>query len=149
MQCMEATNYLLREQFEYSDGWRLGLSLLFSDEAKFIQNGIFISHNSYVWADEIRHASFVTARQERFSINVWDGIISDVLVGPVFLPTQLNGERYLDFLQNLLPGFPAEIPLQIRRFMWYQHDGAPPHFPLDVREYQNATFVIRLVEGIL
>jgi hypothetical protein len=33
-----------------------------------------------------------------------------------------------------------EVPLEVRREMWFQHDGAPVHFTNVVREYLGETF---------
>ena len=40
--------------------------------------------------------------QRRFSINVWCGMIDDILTGPVILDDRMKGQNYLDFLQNEL-----------------------------------------------
>ena len=32
------------------------------------------------------------------------------------------------------------VPLQVRQLLWFQHDGVPVHFALDVREYLNNVF---------
>jgi len=44
-----------------------------------------------------------TNYQRRFSINVWCGMIDDMLTGPVILDDRMAGQNYLDFLQNGLP----------------------------------------------
>ena len=55
-------------------------------------------------------------------------------IRPVYLPPRLNGQLYLELLQNELPDlmYPAgidigDLPL-VRRNIIYQHDGAPAHF---------------------
>ena len=35
-----------------------------------------------------------------FSINVWCGMIGDMLIGPVILDDCITGQNYLDFLHN-------------------------------------------------
>lgn len=67
-------------------------------------------------------------------------IIGSHLLGPVILPPRLNGAAYLQFLQNTLPELIDDVPLAVRRNMWFQHDGAPPHFSIDVRAHLTATF---------
>lgn len=56
----------------------------------------------------------------------------------------MNGETYLEFLRNTLPGLLAEsledVPLQYRREIWYMHDGAPPHRSRKVTDYLNRSF---------
>jgi hypothetical protein len=54
--------------------------------------------------------------------------------------TKLTGENYLNFLNVDLPGLLEEIPLEIRRAMWFMHDGAPAHFTLNVRHFLNVSY---------
>ena len=37
------------------------------------------------------------------------------------------------------------IHLAVRKRMWIQHDGAPPHFSVDVHNYLNAVFPDRWI----
>lgn len=39
----------------------------------------------------------------------------------------LTGERYLDFLTNVLPILLENILLNIRVYIWIQQDGTSPH----------------------
>jgi len=50
-----------------------------------------------------------------------------------------------NFLQDELPAFLENVPLQTRRQMYYQHDGAPPHFSRVVRQYLNHKFPTRRI----
>ena len=45
----------------------------------------------------------------------------------------LRWSMYRMFLEVSLPRSLEAVPLGIRRRMWYQHDGAPPHFAGPVR----------------
>ena len=58
---------------------------------------------------------------------------------------QLNGANYLVFLQQVLSELLEELPLEIRRAMWFQHDGAPAHFDNEVCAHLNDTFGSRWV----
>jgi hypothetical protein len=73
--------------------------------------------------------------QQRFSINVWLGIVCDYLVGPHVLPHRFAGNRYRDFLLHDLP----KLLEFVRERMWYNHDGAPAHFSRAVRDVFNNT----------
>lgn len=115
-------------------------SVLFTDEAGFTRDGIINFHNNHLWADENPHGIIQSRHQQRFSINVWAGIIGDYLIGPVVLPNRLDGLSYLDFLQNGLPPLLEEVPIETRQQMWFMHDGAPAHFRREVREYLNETY---------
>lgn len=114
--------------------------VLFTDEACFTRDTYFNSRNSHIWDYENPHAVFFRSHQERFTVNIWGGIVGDYLLGPIILPAPLNGAAYLAFLENTLPLLMEEIPLAIRREMWFQHDGAPPHFSLAVREHLNQSY---------
>ena len=61
------------------------------------------TRNSHQWSHENPHAAVGTNFQHRFSINVWCGIIDDMLIGPVVLDDRMTGQNYPDFLQNELP----------------------------------------------
>lgn len=63
-------------------------NVLCTDEAGFTRNGIMNFHNTHQWSDENPHAIIESRHQERFSINVWAGIIGDRLIGPFILPNR-------------------------------------------------------------
>lgn len=119
--------------------------VLFTDEAGFTRNGIINSHNLHTWCDENPHAIVQTKHQQRFIVNVWMGIIGNRLVGPFFINGTLNGQKYLTFLQQDLYPLLEEIPLNIRSSMWLMHDGAPPHFSREVRNFLNDAFPNRWI----
>lgn len=100
-------------------------SILWTDEATFTRDGVTNYHNEHVWSIENPHAKRQRAFQRRFSVNVWAGVIGNELIGPRILPPRLNGQNYLNFLEEYL----ENVPLQQRRTMVFQHDGAPapPH----------------------
>ena len=83
--------------------------------------------------------------QRRFGVNVWAGILGNKLIGPHILPNRLRGAEYLQFLQEDLPNLLNEVPIGMRRGMWYQHDGAPPNFSITVREYLDTQFPNRWI----
>ena len=56
------------------------------------------------------------------------------------LPLRLTGGTYRVFLEEVLGDLLEDVPLDIRRGLWFQHDGAPPHFALDVRNHLNRRF---------
>ena len=53
--------------------------------------------------------------------------LNDMLIGPVIVEDRMTGDSYLHFLQNDLPEELEDVPLDTRRHMYLQHDGAP-HF---------------------
>jgi hypothetical protein len=70
---------------------------------------------------------------------VWAGIIGNRLIGPHVLPP------YLNFLQNELSVLLDDVPLQVRRDMWYLHDGAPAHSARAVKNWLNANLENRWI----
>lgn len=119
--------------------------ILFTDEANFSRDAIINYHNNHIWAEENPHAIVEAHHQEQFSLNVWVGIIGNHLIGPHFLPPRLNGDTYSQFLREELPGLLDEVPLDVRRAMWFMHDGAPPHFSLGTRQVLNERYPNRWI----
>lgn len=121
------------------------LDILWTDECTFTRIGLFNQHNRHMWAYENPHLMEVDNFQHRFALNVWAGMIRGRIFGPIFLP-RLNGAVYLDFLRNNLQLLIAnwlyeeDLPLQRAREFFYQHDGAPAHFEINVRRYLDEEF---------
>ncbi|GBN14579.1 hypothetical protein AVEN_73596-1 [Araneus ventricosus] len=59
------------------------------------------------------HAIRPQEHQERWSLNVWAGILGDRLLGPYLLPKRLSGQSYLVFLNKVLTEFLDDIPLAV------------------------------------
>ncbi|GJQ65997.1 hypothetical protein Trydic_g4090 [Trypoxylus dichotomus] len=110
-------------------------NVLFTGECCFTNNGILNYHNPYCESTTQRK-SF----QYDFSVNVWAGIIGNTLLGPFVFPTELNGETYLQFLQGTMPGYLEDVPLKIRKHMWFMHDGVPLHISQSVRNFFHDTY---------
>jgi len=73
-------------------------------------------------------------------VNVWAGVYGNKLIGPFVFDNILTGNAYEVFLRNEIPGLLENIPLLIRSQMYFQHDGAPPHYTRNVRNYLNESF---------
>lgn len=56
--------------------------ILFSDESMFSREPTSNCHNDHHWAQENRHAKRVRGFQQRFSVNLWCGIIGNQRVSP-------------------------------------------------------------------
>lgn len=91
------------------------------------------------------HVLRYTHSQVKFSINCWAGIVGDCVIGPHFLPQRLNGVTYRNLLEHELPILMENVPLDIRRNLWFMHDGAPPHRGQVVTEYLNEHFPRRWI----
>ena len=94
----------------------------------------------HTWSHDNPHETSVTKVQRRFSVNVWCGLLGNKFVEPFVFDNNLTGNTYEVFLRNELPGLLEDIPLMIRSKMYFQHDGAPPHYTRHVREYLNESF---------
>lgn len=115
--------------------------ILFTDEASFSSTAIVNRQNLRIWAERNPRAMMQRVHQGRFSVNVWAGIIGNTLIGPVYLPLRLNSRNYLHFLQrDLMPRLRDMIPRHARHRIFFMHDGAPPHFGLQVRAFLNEMF---------
>lgn len=119
--------------------------ILFTDEAQFTRDGMFNHHNLHSWADENPHVIRQHGYQHRFSINVWAGIVADQLIGPHILPSRLTGAIYTTFLQQTLPELLEHVQPNVRRRLWFQHDGAPAHFARDARQVLDTNYPNRWI----
>lgn len=97
-------------------------------DANFAQNILFTDEKEFK-GDGICHS---------FSLNIWAGVMGNILIGPIFLPTRLNGHQYCDFLKENLPIALRDIPIERRQSMWFMHDGATPHATNRVQELLNS-----------
>jgi len=113
--------------------------------AHFIPDGVNNTKNSHLWDRDNPHGTVGSSYQHCFSVNVWCGVIGNRLIGPYIFPQRLTGDIYANVLQDELPALLENVPLQTRRQMYYQHDGAPPHFSQVVRQYLNQSFPNRWI----
>lgn len=61
------------------------------------------------------------------------------IIGPHLFHGTLNGQRYLDFLENDLPLLLNNVPIDLPN-IWFQQDGAPPYNAQIVTNYLHRTF---------
>jgi transposase len=125
--------------------------ICFSDEATFCLNGQVNRQNYRYWAQENPHWFIENHTQYNEKVNVWAGIVENRIIGPFFFDESLTGERYLNFLRNdLVPAlatlFPDDNDPDLPSLtLWFQQDGAPPHYAVHVREYLNTVFPERWI----
>lgn len=135
-------NWLLRKQVDDNNFLS---KILFSDETRFTNNGMFNRNNMRYWAQEnprlLRQGRF----QDRFGFNVWAGIIGNRIIGPIFFYGSLTGERYLEFLQNEIQNEINNLPQDLKNNMYFHQDGAGPHNARIVRDYLNETYEERWI----
>ncbi|KAJ8946495.1 hypothetical protein NQ318_001770 [Aromia moschata] len=93
--------------------------IFFTEEASFTKNGITNLHNAHIWADEKPHTTVVSHCQHQFqSINIWAEIIGNFFIAPFVLLERLNGQLYLEFLQNDFPDFIEDLPIDKSSFFF-------------------------------
>lgn len=127
-------------QGELEDDPFFARKILFSDEATFTSNGVVCSQNCRWWSDENPNFLIECRDQYSFKTNVWCGILRNQIVGPYFFRENITSEVYLNFLRIQLFEFIHELPLNLRRTLWYQHDGAPCHSAARVTQFLNRAF---------
>lgn len=120
--------------------------ILWMDEAQFTRAGVFNSKNQHQWMDNNPKAAWESSYQHEFSVNMWAGVFNNKLIGPIEIPHRLDAQAYLEFLNNLINlEFFENISLEQLRTMWIQHDGAPAHYSIRVREYLNEEYPQRWI----
>lgn len=119
--------------------------ILYSDESRFTNQGMFNRNNTRYWAQENPRLVGRGNIQERFGFNCWLGVLGDRIIGPIFFDGTLTGERYLFFLQNQTAEFLDLLPLAYLQNLFFQQDGAPPHNSRRVMEYLNNLYGERLI----
>lgn len=70
----------------------------------------------------ITQDSLTNSHRRNLSINVWFGIVHDLLTGPYRLPARLTGPVYGDFLEHSLPQLLGNVPLHVCQRMWFMHN---------------------------
>lgn len=114
--------------------------LMVTDECIFHTNGITSTQFTRIWSTSNPHWRLEKNNQYRNSVMVWCGIFNRKLIGPYFFDGCVNGQKYLQFLQTYLTENLENIELEDRRNMWFQHDGAPPHYMAAVKNWLNENF---------
>lgn len=127
-------------QGEYLNDTNFLKNILFTDEATFSTNGTVSSQNIRQWQEENPNWVIECKRQYSQKVNVWCGILNERLIGPYFFEENLNGPRFLRFLQNELTNDIDELPLNEILNLHIQLDGAPIHNMLLVRNWLNENY---------
>lgn len=146
VQCLLPRDYSERITFcrtmlqKYTEDSQFLDSILWSDESTFKKDGFMNLHNLHEWRIENPHLIREDRSQYRFKVNLWTGILNGKIIGPFELPENLNGEIYLNFLQNVLPNLLEDVPLSIYGRLWFQQDGCPAHYARLVREFLNREY---------
>lgn len=116
--------------------------IIWTDESLFTRNAMWNRRVVHHWAPKNQnpHVGRELAHQTRWSLNVWAGIKGNDVIGPVFINGSNNGRKYLEVLNQSVSRYVDNLPLAQFRETWYQHDGAPPHVAVQVRQRLNQIF---------
>lgn len=115
-------------------------NVIWTDEARVTSNGIFNRHNRHRWSDHNEHVFQPRNMQGRFGFNIWIGIVRQRMIGPFIYDENLNAQRYVNILENIVEPYLEDLPLAdlVRKF--YQQDGAPAHNAAVTRNKLNQMF---------
>ena len=109
--------------------------IMFTDEANFYVNGEVNRQNMRYWSNANPHWISSTKMQGAGKVMVWAGIWGDKIIGPIFIDGNLNANKYLNMLQEEI--FPSLLSANGNLPAYFQQDGAPPHYGIQVRQYLN------------
>lgn len=117
--------------------------VVFSDEATFHISGCVNRHNVRIWGAQHPHETFEKERDSP-KINVWCGLSREEVIGPFFFAEKtINGNVYLDMLENYC--FPQLDDMENANSLYFQQDGAPPHYKTIVRDALDVKFPNRWI----
>ena len=119
--------------------------VLFCDEETFSRKGVFNTHNMHIWALNNPHSNRPRIAQQRFTINALASIVEDSFLGTYILLPRLESDKYLMFLQDVLPEMLTHVPSLVQRpshmvstnefkIRWFQQDGEKSHYGKWVRD---------------
>lgn len=125
-------------------------NVCFSDESTFFLNGFVNKHNCRYWDNENPHLFREDHTQYPQKINVWAGILGNEIIGPIFMEENLTGELYVNLLENVIDLLitqslenqaDQEGDMELdEQNLYFQQDGAPPHYALPVRAWLNERY---------
>lgn len=117
---------------------RLLDKIIWSDESHFLLSGTVNRHNCCYWARSNPQVKMPVS-ESRLGVMVWCGITSGGIIGPYFFDENVTAESYLAMLKDFL------WPKVKHKGMYFQQDGAPPHYALIVRDWLNEKFANRWI----
>lgn len=129
--CEMVRDQITKEQPDFLD------KIIWSNEACFKLSGHVNRHNCVYWDDENPHFTIMSQLNQP-GVTVWGALSSEGVVGPVFFDGTVDGANYLKMLRDVV------VPQLRTRAnfteLFFQQDGAPPHYALAVRDYLDQTF---------
>lgn len=108
-------------------------------------NGVVSSQNCRYWAAENPNWIINCKSQYSQKVNVWCAILNTKIIGPFFFFNTLNTPRFLNFLNTELMDSIDDLPLVVRRELYFQLDGASIHNARIVRAWLDENFPLRWI----
>jgi hypothetical protein len=129
--CESILGHITNEQPDLLD------KIIWSDEACFKLSGHVNRHNCVYWTDKNPHLT-IESQLNQPGVTTWGALSSEGVIGPVFFDGTVTGDNYLEMLRDVV------VP-QLRTKanfdeLYFQQDGAPPHYAKTVREYLHQVF---------
>lgn len=118
-------------------------SICFTDECTFTLNNEPNVQNTRTWTTENHHLTVCTGTQYPEKINIWVGIFKNRII-PFEIMGNLNSDMYLELLQNHI-GPALDEAAAVDEDIWFQQDGCPAHYGINVREYLDLVFPNRWI----
>ncbi|KAJ4432746.1 hypothetical protein ANN_21384 [Periplaneta americana] len=117
--------------------------LVWSDEDTFKLNGTINRHNCVYWANENPHI-FQEKAVNFPGLTVWYALSSRGIIGPYFFEGTVTGEKYLQMLETTIPRLNDLFDNE--NGFYFQQDGAPAHFHVNVKNFLDRTLNQRWIE---
>lgn len=114
-------------------------SVCFTDECTFTLNNEPNVQNTRYWAQENPRINISTRTQYPQKINIWAGIFNNQIIGPFEIEGNLNSQTYLQLLMTKV-GPALEEVARDNQEIWFQQDGCPAHYGIEVRNFLNDSF---------
>lgn len=127
--CIDMINHLEQNGQFFND-------IVWTDESSFSTARVFNRKNVHCWGTENPRAFREIKHSGRQSVHVWAGILNNRVLGPIFFEGNLNGNRYLELITEIIPNLRGNGEV-----IW-QQDGAPAHNVAAVTQYLNQNFPI-------
>lgn len=113
-------------------------NFIMSDEATFHLNGKVNKHNCRIWASENPRLYQEYVRDSP-KVTAWCGVSARKIYGPFFFNNPIvNSLSYVDMLEHFF--YPQLRQENILHTVYFQQDGATPHYAFITRDSLNTAF---------
>ena len=98
--CLDFVRWMMHMIMKNSQFFSL---ILLTDDASLNREGIFNTHNEYIWAENNPHLITSRKYQRRFAINMKAGIFGGHLIGLLPATRSLTSKKYFVLLKRVQP----------------------------------------------